>query len=47
VLGLKTTIGLLEHYKLPVPRVLQDATKHPHQPLFREPHVNIGRFFAA
>jgi len=47
LLGVRTTIGLLEQYQLPVPRVLQDAAKQPDQRLFREPHVNIGRFFAA
>lgn len=47
LLGVRTTIGLLEHYQLPVPRVLQDAVKHPDQRLFCEAHVNVGRFFAA
>ena len=46
VLGIPTTISLLEKYKLPVPCVLHDAAKHPHERLFREPNVNAGRFFA-
>jgi 3-hydroxyacyl-CoA dehydrogenase len=47
VLGISTTISLLGKYKLPVPRVLHDAAKHPHERLFREPNVNAGRFFSA
>lgn len=47
VLGVTTTIGLLEAQRLPVPPALQQAAKHPHERMFREPHVNIGRFFAA
>jgi len=46
VIGVKTTIGLLEKYGLPVPHVLAQAAKHPHERMFREPNVNIGRFFA-
>ena len=46
VLGVKPTIGLLEKHGLPVPAVLQDAVKRPDERLFREPNVNIGRFFA-
>ena len=46
VLGVKTTIGLLEKQQLPVPRALQEAVKRPDEPMFHEPHVNIGRFFA-
>jgi len=46
VLGVPTTIGLLEKQKLPVPRVLQQAAQHPTERMFRERHVNIGRFFA-
>jgi 3-hydroxyacyl-CoA dehydrogenase len=46
VLGISTTISLLEKYKLPVPRVLQEGTQHPNERLFREANVNIGRFFA-
>jgi 3-hydroxyacyl-CoA dehydrogenase len=45
VLGVATTIRLLETYHLPVPPVLQQAASHPEQRLFREPNVNIGRFF--
>jgi hypothetical protein len=37
---------MLEHYRLPVPRVLQQAAKHPEERLFREANVNLGRFFA-
>ena len=47
LLGVQTAIGLLEAQQLPVPPVLQQATKHPNERMFREPHVNIGRFFAA
>jgi 3-hydroxyacyl-CoA dehydrogenase len=46
VIGVKTTIGLLEKYSLPVPHVLQQAAKQPNERMFREPNVNIGRFFA-
>ena len=46
VIGVKTTVGLLEKYTLPVPHVVQQAVKHPNERMFREPHVNIGRFFA-
>jgi 3-hydroxyacyl-CoA dehydrogenase len=46
MLGLRTTLRLLEAERLPVPRVLTHAAQHPDQRLFREPHVNIGRFFA-
>ncbi len=46
-IGIGNTIRLLEAQRLPVPRVLQDAAKHPDQRMFREPHVNVGRFFAA
>jgi len=44
VVGLKETIAVLEKYDLKVPKVLTHAkagTK-----LFREPNVNVGRFFA-
>ena len=47
LLGVRTTIGLLEKSQLPVPRVLQEAMKRPDERLFKEPHVNVGRFFAA
>jgi hypothetical protein len=46
VLGVRTTIRLLEGLQLPVPRALEQAAQHPDQRLFREPHVNLGRFFA-
>ncbi len=45
VVGLKETIKQLERYDLPVPRVLTDAPAG--SKLFNEPHVNVGRFFAA
>jgi len=45
VMGLKPTTAAIEKAGLPVPKVLRDAK--PGAPLFREPHVNIGRFFAA
>jgi hypothetical protein len=44
LIGLEETRKQLEKYGLPVPRVLREA--QPGQRLFREPHVNIGRFFA-
>ncbi len=47
VLGVKRAIGLLEHYGIAVPHVLAQAAARPDDPLFREPHVNLGRFFAA
>jgi 3-hydroxyacyl-CoA dehydrogenase len=43
-MGLKTTVELLEKHRLPVPAVLKRA--RPDEPLFREPNVNIGRFFS-
>jgi 3-hydroxyacyl-CoA dehydrogenase len=46
VLGVSTTISLLENYKLPVPQVLQEGATHPNERLFREANVNVGRFFA-
>jgi hypothetical protein len=46
VLGIPTTVKLLEAQKLPVPAVLQRAAQRPKELLFREPHVNVGRFFA-
>jgi 3-hydroxyacyl-CoA dehydrogenase len=45
VIGLKETVKALEHHGLPVPKVLQQAK--PGERLFQEPHVNVGRFFAA
>jgi len=45
VIGLSDTIKGLERYGLPVPRLLADAK--PGERLFCEPHVNLGRFFAA
>jgi hypothetical protein len=44
VMGVKETIAALERAKLPVPAVL--AAAKPGTRLFREPHVNLGRFFA-
>ena len=46
LIGAKTTLRLLEALRLPIPRVLQRAAEQPNERLFREPHVNIGRFFA-
>jgi 3-hydroxyacyl-CoA dehydrogenase len=46
LMGVKTTRGLLEKLGLPVPRVLEKAAQKPNERLFREPHVNIGRFFS-
>jgi len=46
MIGIRTTIRLLEAQHLPVPHVLVQAVHYPDQRLFREPHVNIGRFFA-
>lgn len=45
LMGLKETIRALERAGLPVPVVLTQARAG--QRLFREPHVNIGRFFVA
>jgi 3-hydroxyacyl-CoA dehydrogenase len=47
MLGVPTTIWLLEKHQLPVPPVLQHAAKRSHERMFREPYVNVGRFFAA
>jgi 3-hydroxyacyl-CoA dehydrogenase len=46
VMGVRTTVELLERQRLPVPKVLQRAVAKPDEPLFREPHVNVGRFFS-
>lgn len=45
VIGLKETIGAIERCGLSVPKVLAQAK--PGELLFREPNVNVGRFFAA
>ncbi len=45
VIGVKETIKAIERCGLLVPKVLAQAK--PDERLFREPHVNIGRFFAA
>jgi 3-hydroxyacyl-CoA dehydrogenase len=45
IMGLKETTQALERAKLPVPKTLANAK--PGERLFREPQVNIGRFFAA
>ncbi len=46
VIGVRDTIRLLEAQRLPVPRALEQAAQLPEQRMFREPNVNIGRFFA-
>lgn len=46
LIGVRKTIELLEKEGLPVPPVLQSANKRPDEPLFREAHVNVGRFFS-
>jgi len=46
LLGIETTVRLMRSLRLPVPRVIEEAAPLAHQRLFREPHVNIGRFFA-
>jgi hypothetical protein len=40
--GAKEMVRTLERAKLEVPKVLQNARS---RPLFREAHVDIGRFF--
>ncbi len=45
VIGLKETIKAIERCGLLVPKVLAHAKSG--EPLFREPNVNVGRFFAA
>lgn len=45
VIGVPETIKGLERYSLPVPRLLANAKAG--ERLFCEPHVNLGRFFAA
>ncbi len=44
-IGIKTTIAQIEKCGLEVPEVLAKAPAD--QPLFNEPHVNRGRFFAS
>ncbi len=46
IIGTRTVVRLLEAQRLPVPRVLEQAAQHAGLRMFREPHVNIGRFFA-
>lgn len=46
LMGVPTTIRLLEAQGLPVPPVLTRAAKLPKEHLFREPNVDRGRFFA-
>lgn len=46
MLGIETTIQLMKSVRLPIPRVLEQAARQPEQHLFREPHINVGRFFA-
>lgn len=45
LMGVKEAVRAIERARLPVPAVLTQARNG--QRLFREPHVNIGRFFAA
>jgi hypothetical protein len=45
VIGVRETIKALEKAGLQVPKVLANAK--PGERLFREPSVNVGRFFAA
>jgi len=47
VIGIKKTASLLEKQGLPVPHTLQEALKRPDEKMFREPNVNVGRFFSA
>lgn len=44
LIGVRETVAALERCGLSVPKVLQGLA--PGERLFREPHVNIGRFFA-
>lgn len=46
LMGVTTTVGLLEAQRVPIPAVLERALQRPGERLFRDPHVNIGRFFA-
>jgi 3-hydroxyacyl-CoA dehydrogenase len=46
LMGVATTIRLLEAQRLPVPPVLERAAQRPKERLFREPNVDRGRFFA-
>lgn len=45
IIGIEETLRQLDKYELPVPQVLRKVK--PGERLFREPYVNIGRFFAA
>ncbi len=45
LIGVKAAIKAIERCGLKVPKVLTQADAS--KPLFREPHVNVGRFFAA
>lgn len=45
VIGVKPSIAAMEKYGIKVPAILSSAK--PGERLFREPFVNIGRFFAA
>lgn len=46
LMGVPTTIRLLEAQGLPVPPVLRQASQRPKERLFQEPNVDRGRFFA-
>jgi 3-hydroxyacyl-CoA dehydrogenase len=46
LVGARRTVALLEAAKLRVPAVVSEAAER-RQPLFREPNVDIGRFFSA
>lgn len=46
LLGAPATVQLLRGLSLPIPHVLEEAARHPGQRLFREPYINVGRFFA-
>jgi 3-hydroxyacyl-CoA dehydrogenase len=47
-IGLRATLALIDEAKLPVPKLLLDASKsNLGRPFYTNPHGNVGRFFVA
>lgn len=46
-IGLRETIAMIEAAKLPVPKLLSEATKNPPSRFYTNPAGNVGRYFVA
>jgi 3-hydroxyacyl-CoA dehydrogenase len=46
-IGLRETIAMIEAAKLPVPKLLAEATKNPPRRFYTNPGGNVGRYFVA